>query len=95
MRTDLLHRITRTDGVPCVRDTGIPVSHVLSLIGERKTEREILGVCPVLEAEDIEAVWQFLGTVPSSHMAATLGISRRQLIGYFESYAIPRPVRNR
>ena len=95
MRTDLLHRITRTDGVPCVRDTGIPVSHVLALIGERRTEAEILGACPALEADDIEAVWQFLGSLPSNSVAATLGISRTQLIGYLESYAIPRPIRTR
>lgn len=80
--------------MPRVRDTGIPVSHVLSLIGERKRRGEILGACPALEAEDIEAVWQFLETVPSSHVAATLGISRRQLLGYLESYAIPRPMRS-
>ncbi len=88
----LLDRITQTPNGPCVRDTAVPIGDVLDLIAARKTIAEILGSHPELEADDVEAVLQFVGSVGSTNVAAKLGVSRTRLIGYLDAFAIPRPI---
>jgi hypothetical protein len=68
---------------------------VLDLIAGRKTIAEILVSHPALEADDVEAVLQFVGSVGSTNAAAKLGVSRRRLIGYLDAFAIPRPIPKR
>jgi uncharacterized protein (DUF433 family) len=40
-------------GVPCIRGLRIPVATVVGLVGEGRTDDEILGDYPDLELEDI------------------------------------------
>jgi len=47
------------DGVPCIRGLRIPVTTVLSMLGEGMDENEILEAYPDLEPEDIQQVLQF------------------------------------
>ena len=92
---NLQDRIKQTPNGPCVRDTAVPVGDVLDLIAGRKTIAEILVSHPALEADDVEAVLQFVGSVGSTNAAAKLGVSRTRLIGYLDAFAIPRPIPKR
>jgi uncharacterized protein (DUF433 family) len=41
-------------GVPCLRGLRIPVATVVALVAEGQTPKQILGLYPDLEAEDIQ-----------------------------------------
>jgi len=43
----------RMGGVPCIRDTRIPVATVVAMMADGMAEREILEAHPDLEAEDL------------------------------------------
>lgn len=47
------------DGVPCIRGRRIPVTTVLSMLGEGMDEEEVLEAYPDLEREDIQEALQF------------------------------------
>ncbi len=58
-----LTRITvdphRMGGVPCIRDTRIPVATVVAMVADGMSTREILDAYPDLEEEDIREALLF------------------------------------
>lgn len=40
-------------GMPCIRDTRVPVATVVSMVADGMTTDEILGAYPYLEAADV------------------------------------------
>ncbi len=49
----------RMGGVPCIRDTRIPVATVVGMVADGMAEDEILAAHADLEAEDIQEALRF------------------------------------
>lgn len=47
------------DGVPCIRNTRIPVATVVAMVADGMTEKEILEAYPDLEPGDIREALHF------------------------------------
>ena len=59
MTPDLLARITHDPAImggrPCIRGMRVTVGTIVGLLASRRSEAEILGAYPYLEAQDIQA----------------------------------------
>ena len=49
----------RMGGVPCIRDTRIPVSTIISMVADGMTANEILAAHPDLVSDDISEALRF------------------------------------
>ena len=88
----LLSRIVMSpgvlDGLPVIKNTGIPAEVVLELLGRGLPEREIRDI-PSLSEEDLRAVFLYVGTLvpdvnPPGNLAARgvgIGIAKSGLPG--------------
>lgn len=48
-------------GMPCIRDTRVPVATVVSMVADGMTTDEILGAYPYLEAADVSEAMRYAG----------------------------------
>lgn len=58
-------------GLPCVRDLGIPVSHILALLAAHQDERAILAAHPDLEPEDLRQALEYAALAVDRPAAAS------------------------
>lgn len=56
----------QTNGVPCIRGLRTPVATIVGMVSEGMTEKEILKVCPDLEAADIHEALQYAAEAVSA-----------------------------